>query len=131
MAAEQIDEIEVVVADSKSIAGLLGPTLVAISISEAVNLPVLTDPPDASGLVYLNGTLLFVAGLAIIRAHNHWILGWPLLVTSVGWFFAVGGLGRMFLPESTQSGDAWVYALCIVLLAIGMILTFKAYWPRS
>ena len=36
--------------DSRSIAGLLGPTLIAIGISEAVNLPTLTDPPDLSEL---------------------------------------------------------------------------------
>ena len=67
-------------------AGLLGPTLIAIGITEATNLPVLPDPPDPVGLVYLNGTLLFVAGLAIVRVHNRWRGGWPVLVTIMGWF---------------------------------------------
>jgi hypothetical protein len=28
--------------------------------------------PAPVGLIYLNGTLLFVAGLSIVRAHNQW-----------------------------------------------------------
>src|SRR5690242_14183385 len=29
--------------------------------------------------------LLFVAGLAIVRVHNVWVGGWPVLVTVLGW----------------------------------------------
>jgi hypothetical protein len=36
-------------------------------------------------IVYLNGTLLFVGGLAIVQSHNRWSWGWPLLVTLTGW----------------------------------------------
>jgi hypothetical protein len=30
---------------------------------------------------------MFVAGLAIVRAHNQWVLDWTVLVTLSGWFF--------------------------------------------
>lgn len=113
--------------DSKRIAGLLGPTLIAIAISEAVNLRSLTNTPPPVGVVYMNGTLLFVAGLAIVRDHNRWKGGWPVLVTLTGWFAILGGLIRMIAPASAQSGAPWVFALLIVLLAIGTVLTFKAY----
>ena len=45
---------------SKGMATLLGPTLIAITITEAINLPIWAMSIPA--VVYLNGTLLFVAG---------------------------------------------------------------------
>lgn len=113
--------------ESRSIAGLLGPTCIAIAVSEAVNLRALADPPASVGLVYLNGTLLFIAGLAIVRAHNRWALAWPVLVTVLGWVAILGGVLRMIAPGSTQSGGAWVYALLIALFGTGVVLTVKAY----
>lgn len=113
--------------DSRRIAGLLGPTCIAIAISEAINLRILASPAAPVGLVYLNGTLLFVAGLAVVRAHNRWVGGWPVLVTLVGWFAILAGLLRMFAPASTQSGGTWVFGLLIALLAIGIVLSFKGY----
>ncbi len=117
--------------DSRRIAGLLGPVMIALitSENEIVN-PHLYDrqiPP----VVYLSGTLLFIAGLSIIRAHNHWTAGWPVVVTLAGWFAAVLGLFRMFKPELYQQGaQANTTALLVgesVLLAIGAFLTFKGY----
>ena len=114
--------------NSKRIAGLLGPTLIAIAISEAMNVRIWTNVP--AYFVYLNGTLLFIAGLSIVRDHNRWKGGWPVLVTLIGWFLILGGLIRMFAPAfahlEVQDATA-LFALLIVLLAIGIFLTFKAY----
>lgn len=117
--------------DSRRIAGLLGPTLIVMAMSEAMNLRIMADKPPPVGVVYLNGTLLFVAGLAIVRDHNRWKGGWPVLVTLMGWLAILGGLIRMFAPGSATSGAPWVYTLLIVLLAIGTVLTFKAYGRRE
>ena len=61
-------------ANSKQVGGLVGPTLVAVLASESSFVqPSLYDvqiPP----VVYLSGALLFVADLAVVRAHNVWAL---------------------------------------------------------
>jgi uncharacterized membrane protein YoaK (UPF0700 family) len=36
-------------------------------------------------LIFLSGVPLFVAGVAIVRVHNIWAGGWPVLVTLLGW----------------------------------------------
>lgn len=115
-------------ANSKQIAGLLGPSLIAVSITESLNLDIFAD--TSAHLVYLNGVLLFVAGLSIVRAHNQWIPGWPVLVTLMGWLFLFGGLVRMAAPVSSQQAaysPTIVLALTSVLLVIGIVLTLKAY----
>jgi len=119
-------------ADSRRIAGLVGPTIVAMVVSEfPLVQPHLYDaqiPP----VVYLSGTLMFVGGLAIVRAHNRWVRDWTVLVTLSGWFFLVLGLLRMFAASayhrSSASTSATVFMVLEGVLAIvGIYMTFKAY----
>ena len=69
---------------SKRIGGLVGPTIVAVIISEfPLVQPHLYDaqiPP----VVYISGVLMFVGGLATVRANNHWARDWTLLLTLSG-----------------------------------------------
>ena len=118
--------------DSKKIAGLVGPTIVAMVVSEfPLVQPHLYDaqiPP----VVYLSGTLMFVGGLAIVRAHNRWTRDWTLLVMLTGWFFLTLGLFRMFAAGAYQSGsaktDPTIFMVIEVMLAIlGIVMTVKAY----
>lgn len=69
--------------NSKRIAGLIGSSLIAITIPEALNVHIWAA--NIAPAIHFNGALLFVAGLSIVRAHNHWIRGWPVIVTLVGW----------------------------------------------
>jgi hypothetical protein len=117
--------------EPRRIAGLLGPTIVALILSEnALVNPHLYDlqiPP----VVYLSGTLLFIAGLSIVRAHNRWTGGWPVLVTVTGWFAILLGLFRMFSPglyaQGAQSSPTALLAGEGALLVLGIFLTFKGY----
>ena len=111
---------------SKHIAGLIGPTIMVLPISEAMNLHIWAK--NIAPVTYLNGTLLFVAGLSIVRAHNRWTFGWPVMVTPAGWVAILGGLFRMFAPEAQQAGQNSVtYAALALLFVFGAFLTFKAY----
>ena len=121
-----------VMANSKQIAGLVGPTLVVMIASEfPLVQPHLYDhqiPP----VVYLSGTLMFVGGLAIVRSHNCWIRDWTVLVTLSGWFFLVLGLFRMFAAGAYQRRSANTSAGTFMILEgmlaiLGLIMTFKAY----
>lgn len=112
-------------ANSKHIAKLIGPTLVALAITEAINLRLFQD--STALVVYLNGTLLFIAGLAILRVHNVWTREWSVLVTLTGWLGVLAGLGRMIAPASAHTTGPGAYLVLIVLLAIGSFLSVKAY----
>ncbi len=119
-------------ASSKQLAGLVGPTIVAMIVSEfPLVQPHLYDtqiPP----VVYLSGALMFVAGLAIVRVHNRWAWNWTVLVTLAGWFSGVLGLFRMFAASAYQQRAASTptpvfMVLEGILLLCGIVLTFKAY----
>jgi hypothetical protein len=123
---------------SKTIGGLVGPTLVAIAIAILLNVgsmpliaaQVARDP----ALIFLSGILLLVAGIAMVRAHNIWSGGWPVLVTILGWLALLGGLARMFFPIglagiAAQAGAsrALLIGCAIILLLLGAFLSYKAY----
>ena len=119
-------------ANSKQIAALLGPTMVAMLVAEfplvQPHLYVAQIPP----VVYLSGVLMFVAGLAIVRAHNIWVRNWTVLVTLSGWSFLLLGLVRMFAAglyrQATASTSSWVFILLEgCLLVVALFITFKAY----
>ena len=119
-------------ANSKSIARLLGPTIVMMVASEfPLVQPHLYDaqiPP----VVYLSGVLMFVAGLAIMQAHNVWQRDWTVLVTLSGWFFLLLGLFRMFAAglyqrSSASASSIFFMILEAILFVVGLIMTFKAY----
>ncbi|KAF7311370.1 hypothetical protein MKEN_01038900 [Mycena kentingensis (nom. inval.)] len=83
--------------NSASIARLVGPTLVAVTVSETLNHHIWAASNAAT--IFVNGTTLFAAGLAIILQHNLWVTGWPVLITAVGWGAMALGLARMVWPD--------------------------------
>ena len=118
--------------DSKRIAGLVGPTLVAMLTSEFPAVQPHLYDTQTPPVVYLSGTLLFVAGLAIVRSHNRWARNWTVLVTLSGWFCLLFGLVRMFtagsyLRNSANTNSNVLMLLEGVLLLAALIMTFKAY----
>ena len=122
--------------NSKRIGAIVGPTIVAMLVSEfPLVQPHLYDaqiPP----VVYLSGVLMFVGGLAVVRAHNRWTRDWTVLVTLSGWFFLQLGLFRMFAAGlyrrgSANTSPAVFMVLEGLLLIFGLIITFKSYRPDA
>jgi hypothetical protein len=127
---------------SKSIAGLIGPTLVAGAIAVLLNLrawPALVEQGfHDPALIFQSGFPFFVAGLAIVRAHNRWKGGWPVLVTVVGWLGLLGGLSRILFPTrlariaiAAVRTTGVLPAVAIVFLVVGAFLSFKGYRRES
>ncbi|WP_434424718.1 hypothetical protein [Nannocystis pusilla] len=111
--------------NSRQLAGLLGPTLVAVGATEALNMDIFAE--QTAPVVYLNGTLLFVAGLAVVRAHPRWTWSWHVLVTLTGWLALLGGLYRMIAPDAPQAdGGVLTYAGLVALILFGAVLTRAA-----
>ena len=114
--------------NSKRLAGLIGPTIIAVTISETLNVHIWAGNTAAG--IHLNGALLFLGGLAVVRSHNQWNLSWPLLITLTGWFIILLGLFRMFAPEMQLEGaknTTPVLVGTMLILVVGIILTFKGY----
>lgn len=122
---------------SRYIAGLMGPLLLLIGLSILLNPSLypamVTQIAQNFGLIFLAGIVSFVAGLAIVRAHNIWDASWRVLVTVLGWLAVAGGAVRILFPDRAaaiaqgfMSGNLITFA-AVVPLALGAFLTYKGY----
>jgi predicted permease len=85
-------------------------------------------------VIYLSGVIMFVAGLAVVRAHNVWEKNWTVLITLTGWFLLPLGLIRMFAASQYQqaiqrTSSMTFIVLEVCLLVVALPITFKAYGP--
>jgi len=117
---------------SKSIAGIVGPTLIVMVLSELKVWNATLYDTQIVPLVYLSGVLFFIAGLSIVRKHNILVRGWQSLITIIGWLGLILGILRMFSPQmyiTKFRNDNFAFAVELILIFIGLILTIKAYLP--
>lgn len=116
--------------NSRQLAQIMGPTLSVMTISEIINLSIWER--NIPSVTFLNGVLLFVGGIAIIRVHNFWVRSWAVLITLIAWLTLILGLLRMFFPTAKQGGENFpTYLLLTVLFVIGLFLTWKGYYPNK
>lgn len=123
---------------SKTLSALIGPTLVAMAVSMLVNHAALSAMVEQVSrepfLILFSGVVTFVVGLAIIRVHNIWEVGWPVVVTILGWLFLIGGLVRILFPTRLAAiaagfaqNTGFMIGEAIVLLVLGAFLSYKGY----
>jgi hypothetical protein len=111
--------------NSRRIAAVLGPTLVAVTVSEAINLDIWEDVHPT--VVYLNGLLFLIGGLAIVTSHNLWVRDGRGLISLSGWLLVVAGAFRMFAPTAPQLGPGpATYATIALLGCLGLTLSWFA-----
>ena len=108
------------------LAGIIGPILMALSLSEYLNFKIWKDVHPT--VVYLNGLVLLTMGIVIVRIHPSWTIGWPLIITIIGWLLILFGLLRMFFPNARQLEKNTASTLLLfTLLLVGVCLSAKAY----
>ena len=108
---------------------IAGPGLLALAPTEALNMPIFAA--QTAPVVYLNGTLLFIAGVAILQARPGWRDGWRRLVTLTGLVIAALGLARMAFPAAAVVGEGpGATAMLAALGALGLALTWVGYRPQ-
>ena len=88
------------------ISKFLGPIILVLSI------PMILSPASFqqmarrfiadSPLVVISGILAMTAGLSIVNTHNIWVLGWPVIVTLLGWALVLGGASRIVAPRVVE-----------------------------
>jgi hypothetical protein len=116
--------------EAERLAGVLGPTLMALTASEAINYHVWD--PQVPAVTYLNGLFLFVAGVSILQKEHRWTRRWPVLITILGWIATLGGLARLFAPKAQQPPEsAGMYAFLTAGFVVGCFLAGRAYWRSS
>lgn len=121
------------------IAKLMGPAILAAAWA-MITRPQVTsrlggDFLKYPALVFVTGGIVLVGGLAIVNAHNIWVLGWPVIITLFGWAMVISGALRVMLPGVvTRVGDAMIERPAatriagVVWAVLGAVLTYQGYF---
>ena len=120
------------------LARLLGPVFLIVGASILFNPKVFRDIAAevvrSVTLVYLFGFIDFAAGLAIVLSHNVWLMGWPVLITLIGWLLLIRGTVRVLIPETVMGYAAKVLGnkqlipvAGVVTGIIGLVLCYFGY----
>jgi hypothetical protein len=124
---------------SKTIAALLGPTLVVTALALLVNFEtaslIIGELSHSPAVIMIAGYITFVPGLAIIYFHNKWDRNWSLLITLFGWVALVAGLIRILFPTQLAAmmekiaphAGSLFPMVALIMLLIGGFLSLKAY----
>jgi len=120
------------------IAKFMGPVLLVSGFSMLVNKntmrTVFEDFLDSPGLIFVAGFLALMLGLAVIIFHNHWVAGWPVIITIYGWMSLFAGVLRMaFSPLVKRMGTAMMQREALMTIAaifnvlLGAFLTYQGF----
>lgn len=89
---------------------------------------------------WLFGTILLIAGVAIIAFHQYWRSPAAIIVSVVGWFLAIRGVLLLTVPLAydaagnaiySSGATAVIWVLFICLAAAGLYLTYVGWKPES
>ncbi|HXF53354.1 MAG TPA: hypothetical protein VNK52_04450 [Hyphomicrobiaceae bacterium] len=124
--------------DSAFIARLIGPLLLVNALAILINRKgfqeMISGATRNPAVIYFAGLLTLLAGLTIVEFHNVWTLGWPLIITLIGWLAIVGGIARTMFParmaaigESMVLRERLMVGGAVVSALVGGFLTIRGY----
>lgn len=121
------------------LATVLGWYLVIVSllllIRQEVAVTAMKELIGQRGLLFVVGILTVIIGLLMVISHNLWVMDWPVLVTLFAWLILIGGLIRLFFPETVyriwrQTIDKpKIMNVCgVITFLIGLFLLYEVYF---
>ncbi len=84
--------------------------------------------------LFIGGILALLIGAVVVSIHNHWVLGWPLIITLLGWWSLIKGFALLIYPGSIKlfsfiqnRSNLFYRIISLIYLAIGLFLIYKAW----
>jgi hypothetical protein len=80
----------------------------------------------------LVGLMTLGIGAAMVVGHNVWI-GWPIIITLIGWVSLLKGICLLFFPNSLLKiyqkmlGHNWIYVSAVIGVILGLVLIYLGY----
>ena len=120
------------------IAKYMGPVMLVAGLSFIVNKQnlhaIFEDFMASPGLIFIAGFMALVLGLTLVIFHNHWVAGWPVLITIYGWLALAGGVLRIVFPgvavkmgRAMMQRDGLLMTSGAVNILLGAFLSYMGY----
>jgi hypothetical protein len=120
------------------LAKILGIYFLAIGIAFLFNTDrfkkIYQQFMDDENSLLMGGILALLIGAVIVSVHNIWVLGWPLIITLLGWWSLIKGFALLAYPESInlftflQNRSTLFYQIIsLVYVLLGLFLIYQGW----
>lgn len=121
------------------LANVLGWYLVIVSVlllaRRDLVINAMREMMRQRSVMLLVGIITLIIGLLMVVSHNIWVVGWPVIITIFAWLTLIGGLIRLFCPESVfkiwnkvVDRSEKMIACGVISLIIGLFLLYHVYF---
>ena len=121
------------------LARLIGLYLIIVGVGILLNLKyyqrVMGDFSKNSALLYMGGIMALFFGLLVVLFHNVWLVGWPVIITIMGWLGIVKGVVILVFPnailrmtEAYRDKTSLLAVHIVIVIALGGYLTYMGYF---
>lgn len=88
------------------LAKILGLYFLAIGIALIINpnrfKSMYQQMMKDENFLLLGGIMALLIGAFIVSVHNIWVLGWPVIITVLGWWSLIKGFGLLIYSDFTR-----------------------------
>jgi len=120
------------------LAKMLGLAYLLIGLGMFINKKFYKDVFEKmlknEALMFFGGIMSFVAGFAILSAHNLWVGEWYILITLFGWAALIKGVLLLVMPnlllslsKSLMKSDFYLNLTSAICLILGLILCYFGF----
>ena len=97
-------------------------------------LEIVDKLKDNMTALYVIAIATLPVGLTLVIVHPVWVIGWPLIITIIGWDLVLSSLICLFFPSKAMlrlieyyNKPAYYIIHCIVSLVIGIYLVVVSF----
>ncbi len=119
------------------LAKFLGFYCVLIAIAMLINATrfkaFILENANNTSIILFSGILALIFGLLIVLAHNIWV-GWPILITLIGWLALLKGVTRLYFSDGWArytkvfAENNYYYAAVLFTLILGLVLLYFGFF---
>ncbi|WP_392537515.1 hypothetical protein [Legionella sp. 227] len=121
------------------LAAVLGWYLVIVSllllIRREIVVTAMRELMGQRAVMLVVGIITLIIGLLMVISHNVWLMGWPVIVTIFAWLILIGGLFRLYCPDTVYKiwnkvidKSGLLITTGVISLIIGLFLLYKVYF---
>lgn len=87
------------------------------------------------GMMIYGAVLALFVGAFIVSTHNIWVMGWPVIITILGWWIVFKGFALLLFPDKfigffkpmMEGSDRFYQVIGITSLLLGALMAYHSW----
>ena len=121
------------------LAKILGLYFVAIGLAFLINpdrfKKLYQQVANDANFLFMGAIMAVLIGAVIVSVHNYWVLGWPVIITILGWWSLIKGFALLIYPDFIKlfsfiqnRSNLFYRVMSFIYMVVGFFLIYKGWW---